>query len=317
MNTFDHPAVRWVIEQALNGNMFYLAVAMVGAAGAIRIVSSWRSMYRWRRRARLLFWIGLALLFISAGAFTLPWASFLALLTVAAAMRRHWRTGRLILGIAATGAILWAIVDTIFYEIPPRISAAHAARADLVVLGDSLSASLRRDDAAWPKLLGKHLGREVTNLAVPGGTLATAHKVLDENPVNDAMVIILLGGNDMLGGTPAADYAQLLQSLLRRLHDQGNTVLFLEVPAPPNAPWYGWSQRWIVDRWFRSTAATDAPVLLAPKRIVTSVLFGTDQSTTDGLHLGEQGQQEMARSVERMLVAAEAAGEPLQSRDDQ
>ena len=300
MTTFDHPAVRWVIEQALNGNVFYGAMTLLVLAAAARIIASWRSMYRWRSKARIAFWLGAALLFISAGAMTVAWAALLGVLALAALMRRHWRTGRLMAALLALAALGWAGYETWKYETGP---APHARLADgpIVVLGDSLSASLRREDAAWPRVLQERTGRIVTNLAVASGHVATAHRVLDESPVNDSLVIVLLSGNDMLGGTPAAQYASDLSLLLKRLYQGGNAVLFLEVPAPPNAPWYGWSQHMVLDQWRKATAATQSPVMIAPRRIVADVLFGTPQSTTDGLHLTDSGQADLAKRVQQML----------------
>ena len=75
----------------------------------------------------------------------------------------------------------------------------------LVILGDSLSSGGFGEARAWPETLCAGVGCGVVNLSRPGDTVAAAvDGQLPDVPPGETgdLVIIELGGNDMLEGVP-------------------------------------------------------------------------------------------------------------------
>lgn len=159
------------------------------------------------------------------------------------------------------------------------------------VLGDSISAGIGTKDRSWPTLLDEMSSLRVVNLAQPGATVASAitqSKDISEQP---ALVIVAIGGNDLLGGTDALEFHSMLDSLASALYSAQHDVLLLELPLFPFQNAYGKAQRDVA----RKHGAT-----LLPKRYFTRVL-GTKNGTLDGLHLSQTGHHAMAETIAIVL----------------
>lgn len=104
----------------------------------------------------------------------------------------------------------------------------------IVCLGDSITAGTGVGPGeAFPDLLAGRLNREVVNAGVPGETasegLARVDAVLAENPW---LVIVELGGNDILRRTPPEEMERSLRAILDRLLAARVVPLLVEVDAP-------------------------------------------------------------------------------------
>ncbi len=81
------------------------------------------------------------------------------------------------------------------------------------------------------------------NLAVAGATarsaLAQAARAADPN----AVVLVEIGGNDLLGGTAVARFEQDLAALLTALTGPHRLVVMVELPLLPFSNGYGAAQR--------------------------------------------------------------------------
>jgi len=112
------------------------------------------------------------------------------------------------------------------------------------------------------------------------------------NRVNDSelgkgVVLLEIGGNDVLGSTSTDEYERNLDALLHCVTGSGRHVVMFELPIPPLANGYGRAQR---------NLAAKHNVVLIPKRVLMGVL--TDEgATVDSLHLSPSGHQQMAESV--------------------
>jgi lysophospholipase L1-like esterase len=109
-----------------------------------------------------------------------------------------------------------------------------------------------------------------------------------------AVVLVELGGNDLLSGLPSRVFARDLEALLASLRQPGRTIAMMELPLFPFQSDYGRVQRTLARRF---------NVYLIPKRYLARVL-GTQGATTDGLHLSEAGTQAMADTVYSILGSA-------------
>lgn len=111
-----------------------------------------------------------------------------------------------------------------------------------LVVGDSISAAFGLDTAqGWVALLQKRLDQQgrsiqVVNASISGDTsaggLARLPALLVEH--RPALVLIELGGNDGLRGTPLTQLQQNLARMVRMSQEEGAKVLILGMKLPPN-----------------------------------------------------------------------------------
>lgn len=105
----------------------------------------------------------------------------------------------------------------------------------IVAFGDSLTHGTGASvDAAYPAVLASLTGRTVVNAGVPGDTTASALErlpgVLAEH--KPRLVLLCLGGNDMLRKQPAAATEGNLRLLVQTIRESGAEVALIAVPAP-------------------------------------------------------------------------------------
>lgn len=161
----------------------------------------------------------------------------------------------------------------------------------LYVVGDSLSAGMDQGQASWPSLLQKHSQARVVNLAKPGATLSSGLRQAQQIPDEPCLVLVELGGNDLLGKAAATEFRDDLEKLLAALQRPDRTLVMFELPLLPG--------RTSIGRVQRSVAATHS-VCLIPKRYLARVLCSRE-ATIDGLHLSDSGAAAMAELVNELI----------------
>jgi acyl-CoA thioesterase-1 len=107
----------------------------------------------------------------------------------------------------------------------------------IVCLGDSITAGVGSNPGeAYPELLAARLGTEVINAGVSGDTaaqgLARVDDVLAEDPW---MVIVELGGNDILRQVPPEQTERSLRQILDRLLSSRVVPVLVAMDAPLGA----------------------------------------------------------------------------------
>jgi acyl-CoA thioesterase I len=251
---------------------------------------------RWLLRLRaLLLWISLALMFMACPPFPY-WldAVFLAALAVwlaawsgmdrpPAPPRRRFRL------LAAAALTLLAILLPIL-ELPWRQRPAFTGTpADhLVVIGDSISAGIFAD-SPWPSIFQAHTNIPVVNLSAAGDETSDAILKTKKLSDQDTLVLLEIGGNDLLGGVPASEFAARLDRLLAACAAPNRTLIMFELPLLPHRIGYGQAQRRLAARYH---------VQLIPKRYLVEAFRA---GTSDGLHLSPAGAQRMAALVDSLL----------------
>jgi lysophospholipase L1-like esterase len=171
----------------------------------------------------------------------------------------------------------------------------------LVVIGDSISSGIDSRVSSWPVVMHESTGVPVKNLARPGAQAIDGEAMASQVKPEDRVVIVEIGGNDLLLGTPSKEFAQGLEATLSRLAAPGRTVVMFELPLLPHKIAYGQIQRRLAEKY---------GVFLIPKRYFADVVSGAD-ATSDGLHLSNLGTRRMAHLVAQALShVLELHGQP-------
>jgi acyl-CoA thioesterase I len=200
-----------------------------------------------------------------------------------------WPTVRVI---AASGLCLSVLTVTALEFSRRRLPLITGPASNhLVVIGDSISSGISQRVPSWPSVLEQTAGIPVKNLAKPGAKVMDGCAMAQDVSLEDRVVLVEIGGNDLLSDTSSAEFERSLELLLKRLAVQGRTVVMFELPLLPNRISYGRIQRRLESKY---------GVWLIPKRSFAAVL-GDVNATLDGLHLSQEGARQMALLVERVL----------------
>ena len=136
-----------------------------------------------------------------------------------------------ILLVAILALIGWIVYQRFFTFITNR----EPRGTNIIAFGDSLTFGMGvPPHLTWVGLLEKQFGVPIINAGVNGNTTSDAlarlqKEVLDRDP---KVVIVELGGNDLLKRIPASEIEKNLDEIVRRIQDQGSAVVLLGADAP-------------------------------------------------------------------------------------
>lgn len=285
--------MNWLVYHIASGHAFFSGVALVTVAA----VASTRSTQFTNRLTGLFFVIGAISIAISSTPIPYWYYGFAIAITLAwlgSAYIENWRWWTRLSFIAA-----WMLAAAI--ELPYHLtpSLALAPSRSMTVIGDSITAGMGTRDRSvrWPTLLANEHHLNIQDLSHPGGTAATALAQAKSQQIVSAVVILEIGGNDLLGDTSSAKFSRDLDALLAYVCTPERQVIMFELPLPPFRNEYGRIQR---------SLAQKHGVALVPKRIFLSVLAASD-STVDTIHLTQAGHHRMAATVWNLVKTAFAA----------
>jgi acyl-CoA thioesterase-1 len=168
----------------------------------------------------------------------------------------------------------------------------------IVAFGDSLTYGTGASEAeSYPAVLGQLIGRKVVRSGIPGeltrGGLARLESVIDEH--RPALMIVGLGGNDMLRKVGDAEIKDNLRKIIQAIQARGITVVLFGVPKPAlvtSAP------------EFYEELAKEFNIPYEGK-IVTSVLYSPGEKS-DPIHPNAKGYRRMAEAFADLLKKAGA-----------
>lgn len=281
--------MRNVLLYHLASGQLVISSSLLVAAGLL--VALWGRGQRFKRASDFLTVLG-ASLFLISGA---PW-NFSVLLTPVAIRV----VGALVYGrprdadsrrIAWAEVCIWLLIagSELNRQRLPRLP--ELLDAEYAVIGDSLSAGVDDAEKPWPALLQGRHKIQVTNLAVAGATVATALEQASQLDESHSVVLVEVGGNDLLQNDPQADLNGAYHTLLQAIHATGRVVLMFELPSLPLRGGTIATQR---------RMAHGLNVIMIPRRVLAGVLLA-DGATTDSLHLSPQGHEKLADEVWRLL----------------
>lgn len=168
----------------------------------------------------------------------------------------------------------------------------------IVAFGDSLTFGTGATEAeSYPAVLAQLIGRKVVRSGVPGevtaGSLQRLQAVIDEN--RPALVIVCLGGNDLLRRVDDAEIVANLREIVKVIRASGSSVVLVGVPRPALitsvAPFYA-----------DLAKELDLPY---EGKIVTDVLYQRDLKS-DTIHPNAKGYRKMAEAIADLLHRAGA-----------
>lgn len=172
----------------------------------------------------------------------------------------------------------------------------------LLVIGDSISSGIDPHTPTWPVVMQQMTGVPVKNLARPGALAIDGRVMAAKLTPEDSVVLIEIGGNDLLSGVSSSEFENGLDDILSKVAAPGRTVAMFELPLLPHKIAYGRVQRRLAARY---------GVALIPKRYFVEVIAGAN-ATSDGLHLSDSGAHRMAalvaRALSRLLGESSTAG---------
>ena len=267
-----------------------------GAALLLAAVAIGHSKSGWMLRSRnVTAWIGLALMIMACPPFRwLISAAFLAMFAlwyVASNSVSFPKAFR----VATAATLIVFLVSGIVFEFSqrhlPEIIIGPVSD-HLVVIGDSISAGLDRRASPWPTLFQQMTGLPVRNLAQAGATSTDAIKMASKVTSGDQVVLIEIGGNDLLTGVPPEQFERSLKTIFEDLTGPRRTIVMFELPLIPTRIAFGRIQRRLAEKY---------GVRLIPKRYFAQVVSGAD-ATSDGIHLNQTGMQRMSRLVVQVLL---------------
>ena len=182
-------------------------------------------------------------------------------------------------------------------EKVPRL--APVGPSDVIVaFGDSLTYGTgAAEEQSYPAVLARLINRTVVRSGVPGeitaGGLTRLESVLDEH--RPALVILCLGGNDMLRKLDEKQIRSNLGQIIRAIKARGISVVLVGVPKPAlitSAP-----------PFYEELAREFA--IPYEGSVVTSVLY-KPEFKSDPIHPNAQGYRRMAEAIAELLRKAGA-----------
>jgi lysophospholipase L1-like esterase len=282
-----------ILYQLLSGNAWFACGLVILTVAALDGFGTFAKSRLPRRLAHFLLILSIPLAALTGTPLSLWLAAPLAVACMAyAAIGFNHSKRKLRLPLAACAAAL--VATALLAELPYHLTRPPALPRPrrLYVVADSLTAGMG-ERLTWPRLLQQTTALEVRDLSKPGATVASA--LTEQAPAlydadTTAWVFVEIGGNDMLGDTPADAFAEQLDQLLavcRGDPASPRTVLMMELPVFIGRWSYGVHQRRL---------AAKHGVVLIPKRVLAGVL-AERANTRDGLHLSRAGHEHMAQLI--------------------
>jgi len=272
-----------------SGESLYAGAALLLLATLTGFLGKTRSL---RRVRNVLAWLGLILIVMSAT--PLPWAGVVVFFLFFSLWYLAWNsTYAAKFRVGSAIALVALVVCICVMEYPfRRLPELKSQMGDhLTIIGDSISAGIDSRIPPWPLFLQQETGLRVRNLSLAGATTSDAINMAQQLVGDDHIVLIEIGGNDLISGRSTDQFMASLDSVFSHVSIPRRTVIMMELPLLPHRIGYGQVQRRLARKY---------GVYLIPKRYFARVISGAN-ATSDGLHLSEEGKRRMAQLVAEVI----------------
>ncbi|MBL8891112.1 MAG: acyl-CoA thioesterase [Planctomycetaceae bacterium] len=282
--------MNWLVYHVVSGQAFFTGVALL----VIAAFSSTIDRPGFGRISVLAFLLGVISVVVSSTA--LPYwlyllAAAVTFVWIATRFKTSWRCGA-----AYATVVVWLLAAAIEIRFHMTPALSRTDNRSITIVGDSVTAGVHGDGAieTWPVILAREHQLSVQNISRASETAASALKRVKSHEITASLVLVEIGGNDVLGSTTLVNFERDLDALLGYLTAPDRQVVMFELPLPPFYHEYGRIQR---------TIAAKHKVALVPKWFFLSVIANRN-STLDTIHLSQSGHQLMADSVWRLIKSA-------------
>lgn len=282
----DEPSflLRWVAWHVVSGDALFL-----GWGGLVWAV--WLGQ-RKARRARVTSLALLAVTWIMLGVWPAGGLPQLLIAAVSAWLICLWRQSihwQSRCGVLVTGVVLVSALGELPRQWSPR--SLWPVTTSVAVIGDSVTAGLEARDRTWPRVLAETTTITVYDASQQGATVMSAQQQLQRLDGRGDVLVLIIGGNDILEGHSGTGFADELRKLVQMAHERYPRLVLFEIAAPPGHAAAVAAQR-------RIAAEFQVPVI--SRRQLLSVITGGG-NTQDGIHLSDQGQARLAEIVRLTL----------------
>ena len=279
-----------IVLQLANGNLFFVGLVMIVAALFLRLWFEGRIL-------GLILRIGYiaGIVFVIFSATPLPiwfyclWFGLCVAAALAVFSNKFSFQKRMLVSFTVSLCSLVMCLVELPYHLSPTIKA--SPKQTLFVVGDSISAGISVKERAWPEVLADISHFKVINLARPAATVETAMDQIAGIVGSNSLVLVDIGGNDLLGHTDSKTFYIQLDQLLGRLAAGNSQIVLFELPLFPFCNAFGKAQRNLARKY---------NAILIPKHYMTDV-FGLKGGTVDGLHLSQKGHDALANAINSLL----------------
>ena len=282
--------MNWLVYHIVAGQAFFSGICLLVVAA----FSSRCSRPIFSRTTILSFFVGVIAVAVSSTA--IPYLLYaiavaVTVLWIATRFKKQWRRWATY---AFAGVWLIAALIELPYHFTPSLR--PAPQRTLTIIGDSVTAGVGGDERSdrWPDILAREHELQVQDISHMGETAASALKRAKSFSIESSVVLVEIGGNDLLGSTTSSQFGRDLDALLASLVAKDRQIIMFELPLPPFYHEYGRAQR---------SVAAKHHVTLVPKRVFLSVIAASD-STLDSIHLSASGHKLMSDCVWRLVKSA-------------
>lgn len=295
--------IRWTMFHFASGEAFFVGLGLLALAWFVIGQEQSRRRRAW---VAILTALGFVWCWLSSTPLTLNmWLAMLLMLVGMCGI--VWKLTRL----RSTTASLWPHYRVL---VPPALLAAplvfEFSHQDwsppqlgvverLCVIADSVTAGLNENETTWPQLLADRGKIEVVDASQPGATLHSAIQQAELIGDRKGLVLLEIGGNDLLEKLPTDRFEDDLQRLLGTVSSRpGRKVVMFELPLPPGSARYGAIQRRLAARY---------DITLIPKRKLIGLLT-SHGATVDSIHLSPRGHAAMCDLVMQLFEIPAGSG---------
>lgn len=165
--------------------------------------------------------------------------------------------------------------------------------ANIIAFGDSLTSGVGASQGKdYPSQLSEMTGRTIYNMGVPGETTEDALRRLESDVLrnNPRIVIVLLGGNDMMRRLPVENTFRNLETIVTRIQDTGALVVLVGV----NSLLFTDSHAGEYKRLARRKGAVFVPNILGG-------IIGDRKLMADQVHPNDAGYRLMAERIHEKI----------------
>ena len=193
--------------------------------------------------------------------------------------------------IIKAGAIALAVVLAIYLGyrqlLPhPPVKNARPSGESIICFGDSLTYGTGASPGMdYPSQLSRLIGRPVINAGIPGDTTATALARLDRDVLSRSprIVIITLGGNDLMRGVSRDEAIRNLKTMIAAIQNRGALVIVGGIDLSIRGRGYS--------EGYRKVSEETGAVLIPD---VLNGILGNSERMSDPIHPNDEGYAVMA-----------------------